>query len=178
MRNYIERAKDFIEEIYPYIKDHMSPFNINACLREFNMTHSRNVKCYHGCARIALLTSDYVIKFDYDKDEVECLGGCENEVRMYAWASEQGFGYLFAEITPYYYKGHNFYIMPRIYGIGTGRYRAWHYMTEAECDFCERNHISDLHSNNYGFRNGKICIIDYAYQDGCRESDSESEWTS
>ena len=162
MRNYIERAKDFIEEIYPYIKDQMYPFHINAGLREFNTTHSRNVKCYHGCARMALLTSDYVVKFDYDEDEVECLGGCENEVSMYAWASRQGFGYLFAEITPYEYAGRTFYIMPRIRYITDRIEYAQDFMTDDERQWCDLHDIDDLHSFNYGFRNGKVCIIDYA----------------
>ena len=35
-------------------------------------------------------------------------------------------------------------------------------MTDEENDWCDEHSLSDLHGNNYGFRNGKICIIDYA----------------
>ena len=180
MRNYVDRAMDFIEQIYPFIKDDLlNPYTLHKGIDAFNERYSRKVKYFHGCARIALLTSDYVIKYDYDEEEVACLGGCKDEVRLYEWASEQGFGYLFAEITPTEYDGHIFYIMPRIRGIGTGRYRAWHYLTPAETEFCTSNSITDLHINNYGFRKGKVCIVDYACQSGCgyRESSDESGWS-
>ena len=50
-------------------------------------------------------------------------------------------------------------------------------MTYEERQWCLDHEITDLHSGNYGFRNGHICIIDYAcygYDDGeSRSSDYE-----
>ena len=162
MRNYVERAKDFIEQIYPYICDCSNPWDAQESVHAFNIAFNRNVRVSNGLSRIALITSDYVIKYDYDPEEVESIGGCDNEMKLYAIASDEGFAYLFAQITPYTIHGRIFYIMPRIRGIGSGRRYAETYMTEREKDFCRRWKITDLHSNNYGFRNGHVCVIDYA----------------
>lgn len=163
MRNYIERAKDFIEQIYPYIKNFNSRYSVRDAVMEFNADHNRKVICNHGIARVAMITSDYVVKFDYDPDEVACVGGGEAEVRLYAQAERDGFAYLFAKVTRYEYSGRRFYIMPRIYGINESNwYYADHYMTDEENAWCDSHHLSDLHCNNYGFRKGKVCIVDYA----------------
>ena len=67
--------------------------------------------------------------------------------------------------------------MPRIRGISEDNYyHADHFMTDAERDWCDRHDLSDLHCNNYGFRNGKVCIVDYACS--LRETEVSSEWTT
>ena len=162
MRSYIERAKDFIEQIYPYIEGNMCPGYIRECINRFNTTFDRKVIVRHGLSRIALITSDYVVKFDYDADEVESIGGCENELELYSRAEREGFAYLFAKITSYTFHNYIFYIMPRIKGIGSGRGYAEDYMTPSEKDFCRRYKITDLHTSNYGFRNNHVCLVDYA----------------
>lgn len=162
MRNYVERAKDFVEQIYPYICTCTNPWDVRQRVLIFNANFTRAVKVGSGLSRIALITSDYVVKFDYDPEEVESIGGCDNEYELYYEAKAEGFDYLFAKITPYEYQGREFYIMPRIRGIGSGRYYAEHYMNDEEKDFCRRYRITDLHTENYGFRNGKVCLIDYA----------------
>ena len=164
MRNYIERAKDFVEQIYPFLAEgDFTPFDVIDEVEEFNAQYNRKVIMRHGISRVALITSDYVVKFDFDPDEVECVGGCENEIELYAQAKRDGFAYLLAEITRFEYHDRRFYIMPRIRGInGDNWYHADHYMTDAERDWCDRMNLSDLHCNNYGFRNGKVCLIDYA----------------
>ena len=156
MRSYIERAKDFVEQVYPYIAPCKNPFDARQRILMYNTDFTRNVQVRSGLSRIALITSDYVIKFDYDKDEVEYIGGCNNEMELFDYAKREGFDYLFAEITAFPYKDYNFYIMPRIHGIGSGRYNAENYMTNEEKDFCRRYKITDLHYENYGFRKGKI----------------------
>lgn len=166
MRNYIERAEDFIKAIYPFICDSLhdrcAVFN---AVRDFNATYNRKVICRHGCVRIALITSDYVVKFDYNEEEVPFLGGGEKEVRIYNMAKEDGFDYLFAPITPYEYEHNTFYIMPRINGIGREEYDdnyAEELMTEEESEYISELGLSDLHNYNFGFRKGKICLVDYA----------------
>ena len=175
MRSYIERAKDFVKEICPYLE--RANFDCWATMnsvQQYNADHTRAVKFAHGIARVALITSDYVVKFDYDEDEVERVGGGEAEVQFYAIAKAEGFAYLFAEVTRFYYGIKAFYIMPRIRGIGKDWYHADHFMTDEERDWCDRHDLSDLHCNNYGFRNGKVCIVDYACS--LRETDESSEW--
>lgn len=164
MRNYIERAQDFIQHIYPFIEDvQYDVYNLGYAIEQYNQRFNRKVLFRHGISRIALITSDYVIKYNFDEDEVACVGGCEDEMRIYSIAKREGFAYLFAEITRFYYGGKNFYIMPRIRGIGS---HEWDYadafMTDEEEQFCNSLHITDLHCNNYGFRKGHVCLVDYA----------------
>ena len=178
MRSYIERAKDFVRQIYPFIE--CAEFGMHEMIEQvelFNEQYNRKVVLRHGIARVALITSDYVVKYDYDPEEVSYVGGGEAEVAFYAIAKREGFAYLFAEITRFEYCGHLFYIMPRIRGINSDSwFHADHYMTQEEIDWCDRHRLSDLHCNNYGFRKGKVCIIDYACSlEETDYSESESE---
>jgi hypothetical protein len=163
MRNYEERAKDFIKMIYPVIEDCKDVWDYRNAIRMFNNANSRKIICGNGCARIALITSDYVVKFEYDEEEVDRIGGGENEIEMYKIAEAEGFAYMFAKVTRYEYMGKRFYIMPRINGIGRNPWSCGEkYMTPEEKQFCEFHQLTDLHSKNYGFRKGHICIVDYA----------------
>lgn len=175
MRNYIERAKDFIKAVLPYIENDMfDPWSLRTDIRKFNAEHSRAVRVASGCARVALITSDYVVKFEYDEYEVQSIGGCENEIYLYNLAKQDGFAYLFAEITPVEWAGRTFYVMPRIRGINEYNGRGWRYMTNAERDWCERHSLTDLHCGNFGFRNGHICIVDYGFQEDRVTSSNDS----
>lgn len=168
MKNdYETRAKKFLEKIFPFIEnDIFDPYCVEDAIENFNDTYHRKVKVGYGEARIALITSDYVIKYDYNDDCVEEIGGCENEVELYAQAVADGFDYLFAKTMRYNYEGYSFYIMPRIDHIGEYRnfyHSAEYYMTIEERAWCVDHNLTDLHCNNYGFRKGKVCIVDYAY---------------
>lgn len=168
MRSYIERAKDFIEQVFPYIDECYAPWKVREQIDCFNSDHNRKVKVGNGLSRIALITSDYVVKWDYDEDEVGCIGGCADELAMYSIAEQEGYSYLFAKITQVTYRDRDFYIMPRIYGIGR---HAWDYaedyMSAEEKAWCHRHAITDLHCNNYGFHKGHVCIVDYACSEHC-----------
>ena len=181
MRNYEDRAMDFIKAIFPYIESDMeSPWTIRKGVREFNENFNRNVIVRSGSARVALITSDYVVKFDYDHDAVREIGGGENEVRLYEIAEREGFAYLFAKITHIEWEGYDFYIMPRIYWINDDHDSAWRYMTKTEEQWCKAHSLTDLHCGNFGFRNGEICIVDYGFQEALvEECEYESEdWMS
>ena len=170
MRSYEERAMDFVKELYPYLVD-CGAFDRHILSRyatavsAFNDDKHRKVHFAHGIARVAFITSDYVIKYEYNPNNVDFYGGCENEVIRYARAEEEGFAYLFAKISRYIYEGHVFYIMPKVYGIGREQYEdkyADEFMTEEESDFVYGLGISDMHYQNYGFRKGHVCLVDYA----------------
>ena len=170
----MERAKDFIAMLYPMIENCEVLREYRNAVEKFNACYSRSVKCANGLARVAFITSDYVVKYEYDEEEVGYIGGGDNEVAMYEIAKQEGFEYLFAQVTRYDYEGKRFYIMPRINGIGSCPYdEAFAHMSKEECAFCKRHHLTDLHGQNYGFREGHVCIIDYA----CRYSWS-SEYSS
>ena len=163
MRNYEERAKDFVKMLFPLIDDCESVWEFRNAVQMFNRIYGRKVKCNNGIARVAFITSDYVVKMDYDKDEVESVGGGDNEIALYEIAEREGFAHLFAKVTLFEYEDRRFYIMPRIRGISDHNYNyAETYMTDEERQFCKKHHLSDLHCNNYGFRNGHVCLFDYA----------------
>ena len=183
MRSYEERAKDFIKEVFPYIDGCVNPHDARENIYDYNKEHGRKVRVSNGIARIALITSDYVVKFDYDPSEVENVGGGEAEVSLYAQAERDGFAYLFAKVTRYVYRGRRFYIMPLIRGISENNcwYYADYFMTDEERKWCDNHNLTDLHCNNYGFRKGHVCIVDYActnsYNSNCTSSySSRSSW--
>lgn len=183
MKDYKVRAQDFIRQIFPFICDCHDLYHTMEAVEKFNNIYHRNVKLFHGIARIALITSDYVVKFDYNKGNVTSVGGCEQEIAFYEIAKAEGFDYLFAEITRFEYSGHNYYIMPRIKYVGSCECEyADEYMTDIENEWCDRHRLTDLHGNNFGFRNGHVCIVDYAcqYPDSytCSSSSSSSSFHS
>lgn len=164
MRNYEERAKDFIEKIRPFIADCKTMNQYCNAVKRFNRKYNRKVIVSSGATRIAFITSDYVVKFDYNGAGAGTFGDCESEARLYRKAEEEGFEHLLAKITPYNPKNakKTFYIMPRINNVGKTPYSADFYLTGDE--YCWVNdHIGDLHRFNYGWKNKHIVIIDYAY---------------
>ena len=168
MKNdYEVRAKKFIMQIAPYVENCVEYYDYEEALEEIRKAMpNRKILCASGMARTAYITSDYVIKMEHDDDTVECYGGCQNEMKLYALAKAEGMEYLFAKITPFYYNGRTYYIMPRIRGIRpwSGKW-AWDYMTWEEKDWCYDHNLDDLHCGNFGFRNHKLCIIDYGCTD-------------
>ena len=161
MRSYVERAKDFIQQAFPFMSDCGTVEDFFCAMLHFNERYNRKVIVDNGAARVALITSDYVVKVDYNEYKVHEWGGCEAELAFYEFACSEGYGYLFAEITKYTYGGRDFYIMPRVHGIGKTFYEADEYMTADEAEWCWDVGLRDLHNENYGWKGDKIVIIDY-----------------
>lgn len=160
MKNSYEvRAEKFIQQIFPYLNGLDDHEKREKAVYYFNMDHNRHVYYDHGMTRYVLISSDYVVKVDYNETK---WGNCEDEVLLYEEAEMDGFEYLFAKITRYTYQGVNFYIMPRIYGVERKRYDADEYMTEEEKDWCYDHDLCDLHNGNYGWKDGHVVIFDYA----------------
>lgn len=162
MKNsYIDRARKFITEIYPLIDDRTSWGNVNSAVRKFNNIKHRNVSFFHGAVRFALLTSDYVIKWDWSSKARLEYGGCDKELKRWREYEKTPYSYMFAPITKIRVCGRMWYVMPRIRGespIHMARY----YMTSDEKDFCFVNGIVDLHCGNFVLKKGKPIIFDYA----------------
>ena len=161
MTNYTVRATRFINQIAPYLVGMNTIARITRAVAQFNEDHHRAVMVFHGATRVALVTSDYVVKFDYSPD-VDRYGGCDEEMEFYAYACEQGYGEYLCPITYHMSNGRHFYIMPRATGIGeTSLYRS---MPERAYDWVT-DHIYDLHEDNVGMLNGHAVVIDYALND-------------
>ena len=164
MKNdYKVRAQRFLNDVWPYIKDCADePYNYRQAIALYNSRKSRHVIVECGSARVAFITSDYVIKFDYCLEMTKGIGGCEEEVKFYQFAKEHGYGYLFAEITPIDFQGYHFYIMPRIKGVGRYKCYIQDFLDENDRDFVNE-YLYDMHEDNYGWKNNYPVIIDYAW---------------
>lgn len=163
--DYRIRAKKFLKSIFPYIEWCMRDFDdVLYQVEKYNVDKKRHVIVSCGSARIALIISDYVIKWDYDDDCVEEIGGCDDEYYAYQEAVKAGYEYLLAEATLIKYNGFSFMIMPRIKNIGRnnngGDIKV--YLTRDEYKWIKKFN-KDIHSYNWGIRNGKACLIDYAF---------------
>lgn len=162
--DYRVRASRFIKSILPYIENAMFDVSeIEERVAEYNRDHSRKVEVALGSARIALITSDYVVKWDYDMDCVKDIGGCEDEYCAFIKAKAEGYSHLLAEITPIVIDDVMFSIMPRIRNIGPDHHggEIQDYLTALEWEWL-RHFDKDIHHYNWGIRHGKACVIDYA----------------
>lgn len=162
--DYRVRATRFIKSILPYIENVMfSVYGVEECVEKYNRDKSRKVEVSWGSARIALITSDYVVKWDYDEDEARDIGGCEDEYNAFVKAKAEGYSHLLAETTLIVIDGVMFSIMPRIHNIGPQYHKGEieEYLTQDEAEWLV-NFDRDIHHYNWGIRHGKACIIDYA----------------
>ena len=158
--DYITRAKKFVPFVARLLEE-KNAREIKYTLYEYNYSHRRHISFASGLTRYAFITSDYVIKVDYNPTEIAHFGGCEDEITVYNEAKQDNMEYLFAAITPYEYNGRTYYIMPRINGIGRTEEDAFYHMNRKEIKWCREHGICDLHYLNYGWRNRHVCIIDY-----------------
>ena len=164
MADYIIRAKRFIREFSPYINGCNTRKQVTEAVLKFNREYNRKVIMKFGQTRIVLITSDYVVKMDYG-DRLNMWGGIHDEYDMYCQAEQDGFEYLFAKITLFTYGTRTYGIMPKVTGIGKYWDDANEYMTDEENQWCEDHCLFDLHQFNYGWKNGRVILIDYAAHD-------------
>ena len=159
MSNYVTRAQKFVRDLYPFILSYDEDGLFRAAYA-FNSAKHRRVHVMSGAARVAFITSDYVVKIDYTDGRAEGCGGCLNEIKFYRFACREGYDYLLAAIDAYEYMGVTFYIMPKIAGVGCHEFG--YGLTEDEIDWL-MEFVDDLHQYNFGVRAGKLCVIDYAW---------------
>ena len=163
--SYEVRARLFLNQIYPFIKDCVDVGDYCEAVDKFNATFHRAVRIANGLTRVALITSDYVIKIDCGaRHNISRFGGCENEYHKYQKIVRDGYGYLFAKISPVMRGDKVVYIMPRIHNVGSehSNYEdVYYWLNEEENDYVY-DICQDLHYNNYGWENGYPVIIDYA----------------
>lgn len=157
--NYIVRAQKFMETFYPY----MRKYHIGEAVNHFNEDKHRAVQCRQGAVRRVLITSDYVIKWDYDRRNSKTFGGCREEYKMYQKVKDDYYSYLFAEITPIKVRNRTFYVMPRVKSLGVD-HDEWidDVLNESEWDYVESVGVGDIHDENWGYLHGRPVLIDYA----------------
>lgn len=167
--DYEVRAKAFIKEFAPYLKGirvtQSNSYKIHDAVRRFNADKKRNVKVGSGASRIALITSDYVVKLDFG---TTWAGNSKTEMLGYEQAQKDGYEYLLAKISFYKYHNRSFFIMPRARVASTltwqGQRKLWLKLTESERRYLREN-FKDLHGGNWGSLNGRPVLIDYAWND-------------
>lgn len=165
--DYEVRAKEFIKEFAPYLKGvrvtKSNSYKVREAVRRFNSDKKRNVKVASGASRIALITSDYVVKLDFG---TTWAGNSKTEMLGYQQAQKDGYEYLLAKISLYKCRNRSFFIMPRARVAETltwkGQKRLWYKLTEDEQRYIQAN-FEDLHNNNWGSLNGRFVLIDYAW---------------
>lgn len=163
MKNdYVTRARKFVKEIAPMIENRRNFWSVSDAVREYETKHNhRKVKFCHGAVRCALITSDYVIKWDYDVEEAKNYGGCVAETRLWQELKDSEYADLFAPITRIREAGHYWYVMPRVNGQKS-HHPVSYYVDEDVTEFLDSNHICDLHNQNWLLVRGKPVIFDYA----------------
>lgn len=163
MRDFEIQARALLQELYPYIEHLTDIWGIENAIAEFNYKNHTQIEMKYGSTRIALICNNFVIKFNYDGWGSGSFGNGASEVRMYRKAVKDGFGYLFAPIVPVR-KGYDrtFYIMPKIHDIGKCDENAEEFLNKKEAKYITHN-VGDTHYENYGWENGHVVLIDYAY---------------
>lgn len=176
--DYRTRAFHFLKSIFPYIQNNLfSDWDISRAVKLYVSDHpSRRVSFEEGSARFALITSDYVIKWDYDAECVAEIGGCEREAEVYKMACDAGYEYLFAETTLITYCGYTFSIMPRIKAIGPKchKYTLKEMLSYDELNWIKSIGLIDFHDWNWGIRHNQPVIVDYAYIEDCEDEEEET----
>lgn len=161
--SYVIRAMRFAEQIYPFICDCKTVDQYYDAVNDFNFIYNRKVLIAHGMTRVVLITSDYVLKIDYGTNGRR-WGGNAEEIKGYAIAHKHGYAYLFARPTPYMVNECVFCIMPRIRNVDCDKSEGedvYYHVTEEEENFLY-DHFADLHCENYGWKDDRPVIFDYA----------------
>ena len=173
---YEERGKKFAINVLTRLFDgceYLDDF-VDA-IKYYNAHHFRKLKYDNGVSRIVIIRGDYVVKFNYrptgDFSDGRA-GDCESEQEIYARALRDGMAHLLAKTTVLTVNGLTFSIMPRIKGIGRN-WCWWEHCTREEEEWLEDN-LYDLHRYNVGYRKGKVCVIDYAWDANKTEDESDS----
>lgn len=147
----------FLAKLFENCEDY---YDFADAMSNYNKAHKNKLHWASGFTRIAIIRSDYVIKFTY-RQGVRA-GDCISERRVYEMAEKAGMEHLFAKTTLVEECGRTFAVMPRVNGVDDEDRCWWEHCTDEEYDWIH-DHVFDLGARNLGYRRGKVCIIDYAY---------------
>lgn len=163
---YEERGIKFAKVLARLFEDCYYLSDFKEVIKAYNNCHKRKLRYSNGVSRIVIIRSDYVIKFDYKNRERAWVNGragnCETEAQVYDMAVRAGMAYLLARPTLLHINGLTCTVMPRVNGVGNDDKYWQKTCTDYEREWLYDN-INDLHYNNVGYRRGKVCVIDYAW---------------
>ena len=157
--DYKVRAEKFAHVLVKLFEDCEDVNDFYQAVSEYKRSHRCAMKIDNGVSRVAIMRSDYVIKFHRRQDFRDFAGDSYSERKVYEKAVADGYAYLLAETTLINVDGVEVAIMPRIRHVGNTS--LWDCTTPKERAWIREN-IDDLHSGNFGRRGNKICIVDYA----------------
>ena len=157
--SYEIRAMKFAKILSLLFKDCVSLADFKCAIKKYNETHRYPLHWDYGISRVAIIRSDYVIKFNYGYNR--SFGDCFSERRVYELAERDGMSHLLAKTTIVSFNGYSCAIMPRIKGINN-EHKYWVEHCTADEYLWLYEHVFDLHSGNVGYKNGRVCVIDYA----------------
>lgn len=163
--NYQMHAYHYIRALYTYVRDWTYWQDIQIAIDKVYLDTGESAEVTSGSSRIVVIGKDFVIKWDYDFENIKSIGGCEDEFRVYKRSLSSGYSHLLAPVYRIYYRNRYFFVMPRIDNIGPEAHDHKDINEFVTCD--EYNwlweNIGDLHSWNWGLDefNNPI-IIDYA----------------
>ena len=163
MKNsYQVRALNTWKALKPYLMGCASIFNYDCAVNKFNRENHRKIKFCYGSTRVCFVTSDYVIKMDYNQDQIIFWGGCQSEYDNYDFACANGCDGAFCPIDKIDEKA---YVMPRCemadWYDESILDEFWKDCNEDEFWYVQEN-IKDVHNQNVGRYKGRVVLIDYA----------------
>ena len=159
--NYLDKAKETLELIYPYIKDARLLKDFDYAIRMANALYDLHLTVHSGCSRVAICGRTFVIKVDYDKDNVREIGGCLKEYNFYNKIKDTDVAKILCPIDRIKMPARYYYIMPRASQIGE---HYSHEFTRVQRKCAEKYGLADLHRGNLGVYKKHLVIIDYAYR--------------
>lgn len=167
---YQMRAYRYLRVLFDYVRDWTYWRDVEIATDKVYFDTGERAEVTSGSSRMVIVGKDFVIKWDYDFKNIETIGGCEDEFRIYKRSLSSGYSHLLAPIFRIYHRGRYFFIMPRIDHIGPEEhdYKDINEFTSEDEYNWLWNNIGDLHSWNWGLDNfNNPIVIDYA----CRPSD-------
>ena len=164
MKSYVVRAYYFAKYIFSRVNNIYNEGEVIDAMNEARKHFHLHANFTFGSSRYAIVTKDFVIK--WDRNDCYEIGLCEDELRMYEWSVKCGYEYLLAKITPIYFNNMFFYVMPTILKTDPRENGGdiSDYLDEMEYWWVQSN-IRDLHGYNWGLKDDRPVIIDYA----CRQ---------
>jgi len=165
--SYIEKARNFLKVMANELdKIHGCGWTVpyKKAISNYNYEFGTNYRIRCGAVRVAIIGDGFVIKVNYDKENVERFGGCEQEYKFWQQVKDTEHAYMFAPVTKVKAGHHYYYIMPCMdYLASDSDYLdIYDNVSEADYDWL-MDTVGDLHENNYGVLDGELYIIDYAF---------------
>ena len=162
---YQMKAYRYLRAMFGYVRDWTYWHDIEIATDKVYFDTGERAEVTSGSSRMVVIGKDFVIKWDYDFENIESIGGCEDEFRIYKQSLSTGYSHLLAPIYRIYHRERYFYVMPRVDRVGAEEHdnKGIEDFTTADEFNWLANNIGDLHSWNWGLDEyDNPIVIDYA----------------